>query len=63
MTVQPIPVEVCDGARPVVVLGLVRCGSCGHRATVAGVAPRQTRERPWRVPAEILGRHLARKAA
>lgn len=51
----------CGGGN-VVVLKLYRCPRCGHRVTVNGTAPRQTREQPWRAPAEILGRHLAKQA-
>jgi hypothetical protein len=47
----------------VLILGLYRCPGCSHRLTVNGTPPRQTREQPWRTPAELLGRHLARKAA
>lgn len=52
----------CGGAT-VTVLRLHRCQGCGHRVTVNGVAPVETRRQPWRAPAELLGRHLARKAA
>jgi hypothetical protein len=47
----------------ILVLGLYRCDACGHRLTVNGTPPRQTREQPYRAPAEILGRYLAKKAA
>jgi hypothetical protein len=62
MTTLTIPVEVCDGAKPVLTLGLLRCDSCGHRSTVNGTAPVETRKQPWRAPAEIIGRRMARKA-
>lgn len=51
------------GGGTVVVLGLHRCPGCAHRQEVDGKPLRQTREQPWRVPAELLGRHLAKKAA
>jgi hypothetical protein len=40
-----------------------RCPVCTHRQAVDGVPPKQTREEPWRTLPELLGRHLARKAA
>jgi hypothetical protein len=40
-----------------------RCPGCTHRQTVDDVPPKQTRKEPWRAPAELLGRHLAKKAA
>jgi len=52
----------CDGGTALV-LKLYRCRGCGHRVTVDGKAPRQTREQPYRAPAELLGRYLAKKAA
>lgn len=51
------------GGGSVRVLGLHRCPGCGHRLTVNGTPPRQTREQPYRAPAEILGRRLAKRAA
>lgn len=36
-----------------------RCTYCGHRV---GADVRQTREQPWRIPAEIVGRFLAMRA-
>ena len=42
-----------------------RCGLCGHRVTVNGVPPRQTRDiaktRPWFVLVELHGRHRAKR--
>lgn len=49
-------------ARPVRVLGLWRCQEDGHRLTVDGIPPRQTREQPWRAVGELLGRRLAKNA-
>ena len=37
-----------------------RCTYCGHRV---GPNVRQTREQPWRIPAEIVGRYLAMRKA
>jgi DNA-directed RNA polymerase subunit RPC12/RpoP len=51
------------GGGTVRVLGLYRCPGCGHRVAVNGIPPRQTREQPWRTPAEILGRQLARRTS
>lgn len=52
----------CGGGL-VLVLGLYRCPVCRHRLTIDGASPRQTREQPYRAPAELLGRYLAKKAA
>ena len=57
--VQPHP--GC-GAGVVLIWKLWRCSGCGHRLMVNGILPRQTREQPWRIPAELLGRYLARHA-
>ena len=52
------------GGGTVTVLGLARCpgSKCGHRQTVNGIPPVETRRQPWRAGSELLGRHLARKA-
>lgn len=41
-----------------------RCTGCGHRQTINGVAPRQTREMPpWMWVVEIANRYRATHAA
>lgn len=45
------------------VRGKHRCANCGHRLTVNGERPKQTRELPVRQwPLEIIDRRRARKA-
>lgn len=40
-----------------------RCTACGHRKTINGVAPVQTREQPvWTWPIELIDRARARYA-
>lgn len=38
-----------------------RCTRCGHRVRTNGKEPVETRYRPWRIPAEIIGRYRARR--
>jgi hypothetical protein len=62
MSTLTIPVEVCDGAEPVVIRGLVRCDICGHRSTVNGIPPVETRRQPWRARVELIDRERAKDA-
>jgi hypothetical protein len=62
MSTLTIPVEVCEGAEPVVIRGLVRCDICGHRSTVNGIAPVETRRQPWRARVELVDRERAKDA-
>jgi hypothetical protein len=46
---------------PVMVRRRYRCSGCGHRLTVNGVAPVQTRrQRPWVWHLELIDRRRAR---
>lgn len=37
-----------------------RCTACGHRRPHRGRTPIPTRYQPWRIPAELAGRAMAR---
>jgi len=62
MATEAAGVTVHAGHGPAVVIGSEpRCTGCGHRLTVNGRPPVQTRELPastW--PAELIGRRRAR---
>jgi DNA-directed RNA polymerase subunit RPC12/RpoP len=47
---------------PVMVRRKYRCAGCGHRLTVNGVAPVQTRrQRPWVWHIELIDRRTAKR--
>lgn len=62
ITAEPVPYVTPhldhDGSITLI-RGKWRCTGCGHRLTVLGVPPIETRRQPWRAPAELIDRYRA----